>query len=365
MSAQVAAARRVAPFRGNAPRRLRRVGAVEFANARELNAVNAPQTGYLNGFWMSVSGTMNMAGGGGGALADEGPFNIIKKIVIESNEGATAHVNVSGYGLFAMNLVSNEKCFRADKAGIGDTTPDADIYAAGVANGNNSWQLWYYIPIALNRFMSRNAGLVDLSAREFQMKIKITTEDVANVISANLGTGFTGSIEFWYEHFQVPQHYVGNELAVEIPVFARVRTVEQIDAFTNPGQDVSIEFPHDGALTQVIHEVVINGVRSDAYDTIKWVYNDDSNPYEWDRRLLKLQNRSHYGVNMPTGVVCLDFFNSTQHVNDGDTPDLVDTTKIVLIESRIKIQDTAVLGVGNNFIRTVRRYIQRARVQQS
>lgn len=360
MSQQLAAAPRgPAPFRLNAPRRLRDVASVAFANNAQINAIDLPNTGYLNGLFIRVSGTMTLSAGG--ALKDEAPWNLIKKIEVESNEGATAHVNLSGYGTFMEALIAQARGFRPDRAGMGDTTPHVDCYRAPVANGANLWTQWYFVPIALNRYQQRGLGLINLQARGLQVRLRITTEDGANVVT-NF-TSFVGTIDVFYEHFQVPQHFGPNgEVLIELPPMARVRTVEQIDVISNVGQEVKVEIPHDGALISLVHEVVINGARSDVIDGIRLVYNDDSNPLDYDRGLLRELARLHYGIEFPVGVYPMDFFASTQHVGDGDTPDWIDTTKIALIESRIGIPATAVLGANNNYVRTVRRYIQRARV---
>ena len=358
MSANMTTAPRVRPFRHNAPKRLRKVASVAFANNSALNSIKLPDIGYLNHMWIRITGTMTLSSGG--ALKNEGPFNIFKKIVVESNEGGTDIVNVSGYGLFLQNLIGLERGFAPNKAGVGDTTPHVDLYRAGVASGANTWVLWLCVPIALNQGLNRGVGVVNLQARELQMNLKITTEDGANVVT-NF-TSFAGTIDVYYGHFGVPQHFVNGQQVIEVPPLIRVRTVEQIDAITNVGQSLNIEIPHDGSLLSIIHEIVIDGARSDLIDGIKLVFNDDATPFDWDRGLLRMQARMHYGIELPVGVYVQDFFAASQHVNDGDTPDLIDTRGIALIQSRIAIGATAVLGSGNNFVRTIRRYEQRARM---
>lgn len=353
-----AAQRGPAPFRLNAPRRMRKVASATYQNATALNAIKLPDIGYLNHLWVRVSGTMTLSSGG--ALKYGGPFNLLKRIQVESNEGGTDHVNVSGIGMNLANMVSLERGYRPDRAGTGDTTPHADLYSAGVANGANTWVLWYKVPIALNDKRNREVGLVNLQARELQMNLRLTTEDGANVVT-NF-TSFAGTIDVFYGHYGVPQHFDGaGNMLVTVPPLVRVRTVEQIDTINSAGQAVNVEIPHDGALVRLIHEVVINGARSDVYDGIKVIFNDDNNPYDWDRGLLRMTSREHYNIELPAGVAVLDFFNSTQDVGDGDTPDLIDTRNIALIQSRVQISAAAVLGSNNNYIRTIRTYVQRAR----
>jgi hypothetical protein len=338
---------------------MRKVASATFQNATALNSIKAPDIGYLNHFWIRVTGTLNLSAGG--ALKYGGPFNLLKRIQVESNEGGTDHVNVSGIGMNLSNMVSLARGFRPDRAGTGDTTPHADLYAAGVNSGNNTWTLWYKVPIALNDKRNREVGLVNLQARELQLNIKLTTEDVANVVT-NVGTGFTGSIDIFYGHYGVPQHFDGaGNMLVTVPPLVRVRTVEQVDVISSAGQAVNVEIPHDGALVRLIHEVVINGARSDAYDGLKLIFNDDNNPYDWDRGLLRMAAREHYNIELPVGVCVQDFLSSTQDVGDGDTPDLIDTRNIALIQSRVQVSSTATLGSNNNYIRTIRTYVQRAR----
>jgi hypothetical protein len=349
-----------APFFLNAWHRRRPVDKIDFAPGKEFT-VKFPEIGYLVGFYINIKGTMNC--GAGASLTDEGPWNLIKKLLVETREGSGELVNFTGYGAFMESMVRLSKGYRPDMAGTGATTPHPDEFAAGVANGNNTWNLWFYVPITVNRYMNRDVGVIDLQARGFKGTLKITTEAAANVVN-NVGTGFTGTMAIYYEHLGVPDHYDENgNMVVEVPEMIRCKTVETIDFFSRAGQEVKVEIPQDGTLYHTIHEIVINNQRSDLIDYIKLEFIDEVTPQYIDRAWLRQIMREHYCTPFPVGVYAMDFFATTQEVGDGVTADVLDLTEVVLTEMRIKIPDGTVLGAdGTNFIRTIRMFTQKMRV---
>lgn len=341
-----------APFRYNTRRKLRPVGQPRaFANNSAIQDIVFTPIGYAARVWVRLTGIYNA--GAASSFKSTGPFNILKKIQMEANDGGVANVDFSGFGSYIFGATSIAKGFALDKAGAGNTTPHADLYAAGVAAGNNTWTLWFPVPINLNMAHNRDVGLVALQAREIQVTLKITTEDIANVCN-DVGTGFSGSIDCFIESFEVPPS------GVEMPPLDIIHTFETSKSFSATGY-VDYELPKLGALLSITHIVTVNGALSDAIDRFEMTLNENDTPLKIDRSWLRLLQRVHTGTDLPVGVYHLDFCQGSQNLFDDDMPDVQDTRDVALLQSRIYVTDGTALGATNT-VRTIRRVLAAARL---
>jgi hypothetical protein len=346
----------LAPFRYNTGRKIVPLNrSKNFVNNAQLDDTELTNIGFVARIWMRFTATVN-CGGGGSAFKDEGPWSILKRIILESNEGGVFHWDTSGYGAKVVADMSLGRGFRLDAGGIGDAAPHPDVYRAGLAAGDNAWTLWFPILVNLSQYMNREVGLIAAQAREIILKVKIQTEDIANVIT-NVGTGVAnGKIDFFRELYNVPPD------GVQLPSWDVLHTLETSKDFSATG-DVNFDVPPLGTLLQIFHIVKINGLRSDAIDRWELQFNENNKPYQVDRGLMRLRAQVRTGVGLPVGVYYMDFADGMAELLDGDMPDVIDTRNPALMQSRIVVTDGTALGATNT-IRTIRRVLAAVRQAQ-
>lgn len=307
-----------------------------------------PQTGYLSAIYLEVEGTMNC--GGGSALADLGPWNLLRKIALVMNQGNAEIIRISGYSA-AMLQALDERGASPHKAGIGDTTPHVDLYAAPVASGNNTWKLSYKIPIAMNQHWDADLGLLNLQSPELRCTLEIECGTAADAVTV-VGTGFTGSIYISYDYYDVPP--IG---AARYPPKTVVRTLEESIPILAVG-DVRYQIVRQGVLTQLLQVVRCNGARSDAIDQFEIVMGETDTLERIRRSRHRDRTHRNHAINFPVGVYLYDWLHTLQLSSAGGLRNAIDTQKFSEIDFVTRITSGTTLGSGNNEIIFMRRIIQ-------
>ena len=337
----------LAAFRPNARQSFYPVKNVAFA-ASGREAIELPHVGLLSKIFLTMTGTQTLSGAG--ALADRGPWDLMKRIRVESNQGALALFDCSGYGAFLVSGIT-ERGWRPDLAGAGSTTPDADIYAAPVASGANVWSLTWIIPISANGGTNFDTGLINLQSPD--LTVTVNLEFGAVLDASTLATGFVGTVQVGYEYFEMP-----NPNEVALPAALVVRCLESDMAVVSVGGDGHIyPVPRQGTLLQMFHVLTLNSVRiTSAVDNMIIRLNVTQQLYKLTRREFRVKQRYQTGIEWPLGVFLWDFFHAEEGVSEGDLRDAIDTEQISTTESVIQIASGATLGaLGTNKLTTIRR----------
>lgn len=346
-SAAAMAKRGLLPFRVGTRQRRIKVGALAYAaNSTVTQIMN--RVGYLARLIVQFRGTVTLSAAG--ALTDLGPWNLVQRFRVTTNIGAAVVVDVSGYGAFLAQRLLTIGWSPAN-AGVGETTPSADVHAAPVAMGANTWVLSWILPISTNVGREFEFGLINLQSPETQVQLDIQTGALTDP-SSNV-TGITGNFHVYAEYYEVPQP---DRFAQ--PPLSLCRTLEEQIPIGAVGDNI-YTIPRMGVLMQAINVLRLNGARSDSFDAHSIRFNKTDTPYSQERQLSRIIDRSQYALNGVTGVFSTDLYYATKEVGAGDSRDCIDTEELATIEQIVTVSAGAVLGANNNFLNVVRRIAQR------
>lgn len=345
-----APAQRLLPFRSGTRQRRAKVGAIAYAAASGLTPLELPRVGMLSRLIVQFRGTVTLSGAG--ALADLGPWNLLNRLKVNANIGSASIVDLSGFGAFSVQDLVEEISFRPDKGGSGDTAVNADIHAAPVAMGANTWVLTWIVPIAANSGKQFDLGLINLQAPETRVTVELTTGNLLD--PATLVTATTGTFHVYYEYYEIP-----DPRAFALPPLALVRLIEEQQAIGAVGDNV-YTVPRQGILLQMTHRVTLNAARGpdSSVDSFSIKFNKTDSVYQMERQWERILYRLFYGLNPNVGVYRWDFWHAESDVSAGDSRDAIDAEELSTLESIVTINSGATLGSNNNFLTSTRRIVQ-------
>lgn len=334
--------------------------AISFVAGKSIT-VEVPQNGWISALYVRLTGTL--ANGSNQTLVPtwQYPFNLIKRFKYDANLGNAEIYNCSGFGA---HLVSSdlEEGFRTDRAGAGDTVPQTDLYAAGVANGNNTWTIVWKIPISINGKQNFESGMINLQNLATRTKLVIECGSIDDIIRTTDGdptsATFTGTIDVDYEYFEHPVPFQGE--VIQRPMMSIVRTIETELGITQTG-NVSHRIENQGFLLQATQRYITNGAAMPAgkLSKVSLVGNLTTQIDVFSPYVLKLEQRMRSGVNYPAEVFHIDYYNATGDLSSGDSRDIINTERYTTLQLVGEIASGTTLGVGNNFVHTIeRRYVE-------
>lgn len=344
------AQQRLLPFRSGTRQRRAKVGVIAYAAASSLQPLELPRVGMLSRLVIQARLTVTLSAAG--ALSDLGPWNALARLKVSANIGSASLVDVSGFGGFMAQQLVEEIGFRPDLGGIGTTAPNADIHAAPVAMGANTWVLTWVIPIAANSGKQFDLGLINLQAPETRVTVELSTGQLTD--PATNVTATTGNFHVYYEYYEIP-----DPRAFALPPLALVRTIEEQQAIGAVGDNV-YTVPRQGILLQLTHRVTLNGARGpdSSIDALSIKFNKTDSVYQMERQWERVIARLFYGANPNTGVFTWDFWHAESDVSAGDSRDAIDAEELSTLESIVTVNSGATLGSNNNFLCSVRRIVQ-------
>jgi hypothetical protein len=340
---------RLLPFRSGTRQRRAKVGTIAAAAASTLTPLELPRVGMLARILIQFRGTLTLSGAG--ALSDLGPWNLLSRIKVLANIGSAALVDVSGFGAFMYQPLVEELGFRPDLAGVGGgTTPNADIHAAPVAMGANTWVVTWVIPISANAGKQFDLGLINLQAPETRITVELTEGALTD--PATLVTAVSGNFHVYYEYYEIP-----DPRQFALPPLALVRLLEEQQPIGQTGDNV-YTVPRQGVLLQLAHRITLNAARSDSWDSISIKFNKTDTVYNVERQWERVLTRLWQALNPITGVAYHDFWHAESDISSGDTRDAIDAEELSTLESIVAVSSGATLGSNNNFLASVRRIVQ-------
>lgn len=342
-----AAQKALIPFRLAARERFRQVDVRTYSSGNQATPIKLPEVGFLNAIVLVVEGTFNL--GASATLVDKGPWNLIKRITVDTNLGTSNIVDLSGFGAY-LNAVNQKRAFGPDGAGLG--TVSSLIYSAPIATGNNTWKLVYYIPIAANDANEFDVGTINLQAPEIQANVNITFGTQSDVVATNPGTGFTGTVTCYYRYWDVP-----NPNQVAWPANQIVRTIEENTPILYTGDFTYYQILRQGYLLDLISYITVNGSLSNAFDQSTLRVNKNDTIYVFTPTTQKLRGYMANSAIMPTGVFPWGLWEAMGSPSQDDTRDGMNTEKVTTLEVGYQISTSATLGSGNNFLSNIRRVL--------
>lgn len=341
------APKQLIPFRQGTRQRVQNVGTLAYA-ANSTATIEFPRVGYASRVIVRFNGTVTLSGAG--ALADLGPWSLVSRFRLATNIGAATVVDVSGFGAFLCQRLQKEgQDFSL--AGVGQTVTHADVHAAPVAMGANTWALSWILPVGANDGKEFEYGLINLQSPQTRVTLDVVMGALTD--GATLVTGITGTFTVSYEYYEVP-----DPTRFSQPPLALCRILEEQQPVGQTGDNI-YTVPRQGVLMQAISYFRANGARSDGLDQYALRFNKTDTVYRIDRQLDRIINRAAQELNPITGVTCLDLWRSAHAVGLGDARDNVDTEELSTVELITTVSSGTVLGSNNNFINVVRRIAQR------
>lgn len=332
------------PFREGTRQRRQFIAAPSYSASATLTQ-ELPRVGYLNRLVVAFAGTITTTGAA--ALTDSGPWNLVNRFRVNTNIGSTQLVDVSGFGLFVAQRFQQEgQSF--DKGGLGDTTTNADIFAAPVASGANTWAIPYIIPIGANVADEFEFGMINLQSEQTRVTLDIVCGAVADP-TTNSNT-ITGTFSEWYEYYEVPDPRVFAQ-----PPLTICRLVEESVVVGATG-DNTYTIPRQGVLMQAATILRLNSSRSDGFSQVRTRFNKTDIVYTHDRVLNRLLDRATQLLNPITGVVYQDFWYATGVIGGGDARDMIDLEELSTVELLCNVTTAP---SGTSTYNVVRRIAQR------
>lgn len=326
------------PFRLNTRQRIQYIGSMSYTDSGQTR-LEIPQVGFLSGLLIRLTGTVTLSAAG--ALADLGPWSIIRRLVVGLNLGQLNVVDVTGYGAYLANLLRT----------FGSNIDSASqIYSAPVAAGANTWELNLYVPIGANNGENFDFGLINLQAPEVQAYCQITWGTPADFSTLVTSVSMTAHVSYLY--YEVP-----DPREVKWPANVVHRILEDQQPITQTGENAYTVL-RQGVIGRLTHYVRLNGARSASVDELRLRINKTDTIYSVRREHQYLLQNTRYGRSLPTGVFVWDFWNANESVARGDFRDTIDSEAVTTLESVPVITTGATMGTNNNFLNTVREIFQ-------
>jgi len=367
------AAKQKFPFRGNSRQRIQRVGSyvVQLAPGNNRLSIELPRVGYLAGILVQIGGFLSRTAGDTGTFSTQ-YFNILNRLQLNLNIGASQIFDVSGHGTYLLNQAMSFN-YAPDLGGHG--APGAPLLAIAdpsvwdgqdtIPETDQDLVFSYWIPIAINDGLNFNVGLINLQAPEIRATLDLTMGSIADLFTPGAtltGTnvtafgGPTGQMlaQVSYLYYEVP-----NPDLVEIPPYIVHRVIQERQAIQATG-DQLYTVPRMGQLQRLIHSVQVNGIAntSPVGDLVIRVNKTDE-IYRMRSSVNRFLSRMRYGHTVSQGAFYHDWWRAADLNAAGDFRDVIDSEQISTLESIVSIDPATVLGVGNNFLDSIREFTQR------
>ena len=298
--------------------------------------------GALTGILFYLFGTVTLSAGG--ALAGQGPWQLVNRFRLTLNNNAIVVADIDGYHAYLLGLVMDE-VFGGD--GAGNYTPHTLTYSAGVSSGANTWVIPYFIPCSLNRGSDVLTGAINMQAQ--------TANLVLEVVLASVGTDFVTNFSSLSLTGEVHNFVYELRKSTEVPPLVLITSQQKTENITAVGI-TRHEIVPQGDLYQLVGTVIANGARNSADVTnlqfvagtnkYNYIESPRSNHWQWQR---------NYKKPALTGVFARDFFYANEAANSGDMRDIIHTNNFTKLEWNLNLASSATLGANNNFYHILER----------
>ncbi len=351
--------RQLLPFRFNTRQRMQQVANIAISLGNQVSQ-ELPRVGFLAGIMLTVNATVTLSAAS--TLALGAPWNLLKRIKVNINTGASSIVDLSGVGLYQVNDRMIRSAYDPTNAGLTN---------AATAIGANTWTMSLYIPIAMNNEQQFAIGLINLQAPEVRCTLDITFATAGTELVAGNFTSVTGTVNVSYLYYELP-----NPNEVLYPPLVLHRLLEDRQAITAVGDQV-YTFPRGGTILGLHHLVTINGHYSipsaqpgvtgvGEIDSLRLVLNKTDTVYSLPARAHALWQALNKGMGAAIGGALSNAgigweYNFLEagvgRIGEGDFRDTFNSEAISTLESILTVNSGAVLGAAN-YLDSIRRIVQ-------
>lgn len=312
-----------------------------------------PKVGLLSKLYVSLVGVCTTAAGNGSvALSDRGAFNLIKRIRLIANSGASIF-DVSGYGTFLINQTL-KMGVSPDDVGSMDRGTRLEAFSAPIAEGANNWKFGLEIPIAIN---DRDPiGLILLQNNATQMVLEIEFNACGatnNLLGAVVCTGtatatVVANVGVMMEYFTTPR------LESDYPPINMIHQwLENQDAITGVGAYTKSLLRGDTYMKIIHYLTLVNALNTTAVDKLRLLYNQSEVPYNIDKISQLMIQRARYGQDLKIGTFIHDFTYSGGIPNLGSSRDFINSKNVTEFQSEVTINSGATATAGSSYLNTI------------
>ncbi len=357
----------LAPFRNNTRQRWAKVlpsASIAFGSTAQIPF---PQVGLMSRIFLFVQGSIvDSAATPNTPASTFGPFNLLKRITGTLNLGTSNVFDLSGYGSYMVEKVSNQAVdFKF--ANTDQSTDNFYQYPSSlVQNVAKVINFVVMIPVNANDGPQFAVGLINLQAPELRFNLNLTFGLSADIFPGSTTSAtqtLSGTVTCYYQYYEVPDP---DEVA--LPARVMHRLLEDRTPVLATG-DTTYLVPRQGVALQIMHNVILNGVIDKSsplngnVSGRRLVFNKTDTAYNVDPIVDRIVSRLRYGlsaagIDIPSGMYIWDLWDGDMSPSSGDLRDAIDTEALSTLESIITIATGATLGSNNNFIDTVRRVMQ-------
>lgn len=305
-----------------------------------------PKVGFLSRLFVNIEGTMNVTvGTGTAAISERLAYNLIKRIRVVANSG-TSIFDVSGYGTYLINRIQRGNQIVFDS--LADAGTDALVYAAGVANGDNTWKLSLEIPIAINS--ADPIGLIMLQNNSTQITVDVDLNpeyatnggDAPIVVTGNSVASMSGTVGLAMEYFTAPRE---KENYPAINVIHQ--WLEQKNGLTAAGA-FNLSLLRGNTYMRLAHIATINNaLNTTAVEKLRILYNQAESPYDVTRLTQLMLQRQRYGNDLPKGTFVHDWYTT------GNGRDFINSANVTEFQSEITIATGTSITAAQSHISTL------------
>lgn len=283
-------------------------------SAQVLNPLDIPASGYLRAVFLEITA----AGGTGGTIAADGPWNLFQQIHLHDVNGGKMFGPLDGYATFIANLVGGYQNFFGVQAWYVGTAPNPKFYLR--------------IPVEITRKNGFGSLANQSTASEYKLDLTINT--IANMFSVAPSPLPTYTIRGWLEAWTLPapQDSRGNVQSQTPPLLGSGQYwSSRIQSGIMAGEN-TVRLARVGNYLRSLVYIARNnsGVRDDT------VFPDPVR-FDWDGITIRRQSQNYMkaeyaekvgtaagpGITLPTGVFVVPFNHGGPYSTVGnEEPDL-------------------------------------------
>lgn len=262
------------------------------------------------------------------------PFNIIRKVEVNLNNGFSPYV-VDGNDLYFLNKIQANGAMVTPINGAAATIAavrnknvlGTDVDTAANGGADNRFQMIVELPLTLN---DRDpAGLIMLQANDVLVNVNVTLGNASAFIAAPAGytaTITSATIQPIIETFSIPSI---DDAVPDVSIMKLVHS--RSEAIPGAGR-MQVNLPTGNMYRKLLvwlRDAAGVGMTDAAINTdFEISFNTADRPYVIPHRVIAEQNLQDYGVILPNGLFVFDFSRNSGIPNFGSARDYIDTAQL-------------------------------------
>jgi hypothetical protein len=270
---------------------------------------NLPQAGILSGIWLTYTGTLTVAPGGGSATTKSNwPYGLLSTLDFSANFQSNI-VHATGPDLHVHRFVSNPALPATGIDRFPGTIGGGNTLTAGPTTISLTW----FVPIAADQ--STLAGAIYAQSASNLLTLQLRRAALADLITYAGGATATltgGNFTVATDFFDIPRDPASG--AVVTPDLRRIHSLNYFDLpFTATGQLKIPLIPVNGNLLRLFVRLTSPSgdfspipANASGWTSLDVHYGANKNPQRWDLNSLVQRNAGHYGGLVPYNYVVLD-----------------------------------------------------------